>query len=102
MSSQALERGVFVKVIKLTKTVRSFGLFVREEHLASRRESIEGIIIGTNPTLNNVFYVSHVEDKKPVIGIYAADELEVIAEHDPLKTVELLIACKRAGADDLT
>ena len=93
-----MDHGVVVRVVSLTSSKKSFGYFVRDEDFASRKKGIEGIIISNNPTLNDVFYVLSVEDNKLMIGIYTADELEVIDESNLSTRVDLL-TCLRANRD---
>lgn len=97
MTVKMLDRGVIVRVVGLTRSSKSFGLLVREEHVNARKE---GVIIGSNPLANNVFFVVHSKSEPRVIGIYGAEELELIDVDDLSAKIDALRALIIKGSPE--
>ena len=96
----SLKQGVVVRVIGLTRNVKSFGILVPQAYIDARKQGVQGLIIGKNQCADKVCFVLSVEDDNKITGVYGAEELETV-EEDALSTkVALLIRLKKADRND--
>jgi len=81
--SDIFENGALVRIVKLHREKKQLGgMWLDEDRWLARKLGSIGVVVGTNPMTNDVYFVGHREQGKRSIAAYGADELELIDQGD--------------------